>query len=487
MRERSEQRNEFRELVSALHDGRLTTEQGLRLQELMRADPERLRMYARYAILESLLELGFAGTDALKPSAASAWPAKDSNGVEAARRPEQRSSASREGPGTCRKLQWAAVVALFLLAGLTAAWFWSGKQRSEDKAQAWLVQAEDCRWVDWDPAPKANTSLQGGQKLELASGQVEIRFASGARVWLRGPAIFEIIDGNTGFLTIGQATARAEGAPAAGFTIRSRTLTVTDMGTEFEFLAAADGRSQVAVKAGAVRVQYDREGRALPLLGEGSSVAVEPGAPRIIVRIEPGDGTPAFRFPTIEPPSAHDFADASSGRARIRVLRGNLCSASAKVETLLDGRGQSKADAPAESLFFQTDDSGLILIDLGRIVDVMKVNTYSWHQDRLKPSNHIRASQKYYLYGSAADQLPPVEGNLIDQGWNLIARVNTDQFFGIPITLSRPAQQAISITGAGGSFLGRYRYLLWDVRPTRGEHTNVSDNTFYGEFDVYAK
>jgi hypothetical protein len=484
MRERNEERNEFRELISALHDGRLTTEQGLRLQELMRADPERRRMYARYAILESLLELGFAGTDALKPSATVPWSARDS---EAARRPVRPSPAWRNWLGMWRKFHWAAAVALFLLAGSALAWFWGSKQRSEDAVPAWLVRAEDCRWVDWDPAPKANTPLRAGQKIELASGQVEIRFAGGARVWLYGPAIFEINDGNTGFLTIGQATARAEGALAAGFTIRSRTLTATDMGTEFDFLAAADGRSQVAVKEGAVRIQYDRRGRAVPLLGEGSSVAVEPGAPRIIVRIEPGDGTRAFRFPTIEPPSAHDFADASSGRARIRVLRGNLHSGGAEVETLLNGRGQSNADAPTESLFFEQDQSGLILIDLGRIVDVTKINTYSWHQDRLKAPNRIRAPQKYYLYGSTADPLPPVEGDLTARGWNLIARVNTDHFFGVPTIPFRPAQQAVSITGAGGSSLGRYRYLLWDVRPTRVEHLNVNDNTFYGEFDVYAE
>lgn len=487
MRERSEQRNEFRELVSALHDGRLTTEQGLRLGQLMRADPEQRRMYARFAILESLLELGFAGTDALKQSAAIPWSARGSSDGEAARRSEQRSSASRDGPSTCRMLHWAAVVAFFVLAGLTAAWFWGSQQRSEDKIPAWLVRAEDCRWVDWDPAPKANTPLRAGQKIELASGQVEIRFAGGARVRLYGPAIFEINDGNTGFLTIGQATARAEGALAAGFTIHSRTLTVTDMGTEFDFLAAADGRSQVAVREGAVRIQYDRKGRAVPLLGEGSLVAVEPGAPRVIVRIEPGEGTPAFRFPTIEPPSAHDFADASWGRARIRVLRGHLHSGGAQVETLLNGRGQSNADAPAESLFFEQDQSGLILIDLGRIVDVTKINTYSWHQDRLKAPNRIRAPQKYYLYGSTAEQLPPVGGDLTARGWNLIARVNTDQFFGVPTIPFRPAQQAVSITGASGSSLGRYRYLLWDVRPTRWEHMNVSDNTFYGEFDVYAE
>jgi len=75
-------------------------------------------------------------------------------------------------------------------------------------------------------------------------------------------------------------------------------------------------------------------------------------------------------------------------------------------------------------------------------------------------------------------------------GWTLIARVNTDSYFGRSREL-RPAQQATSITAAGGS-LGRFRYLLWVMQPTRDEAmpgdewSRELDNTFFGEIDVYA-
>ena len=136
-------------------------------------------------------------------------------------------------------------------------------------------------------------------------------------------------------------------------------------------------------------------------LGVGQSIEVEPGTPSVIARIEPGEGTPAFKFPTIEPPSSHDYADASQGHARIRVLRGRPHFDSGPVEVLLDGKGQSKPDSPRESFFFNQRHSGMILLDLGQKIPVKKVNTYSWHHRLDLPRDHTRATQKYYLYGSS--------------------------------------------------------------------------------------
>jgi hypothetical protein len=152
----------------------------------------------------------------------------------------------------------------------------------------------------------------------------------------------------------------------------------------------------------------------------------------------------------------------------------------------LDGKGQSKPDAPNESFFFDVNTSGMILLDLGQKIAVKKVNTYSWHQRRDIPRDRVRATQKYYLYGSDRATSPGADGNLAAAGWTFIAQVNTDEFFGFPHKAARPAQQAVSVTAAGGGPIGEYRYLLWDVRPTRSEELiGPSDNTFYGEFDVY--
>ena len=71
-----------------------------------------------------------------------------------------------------------------------------------------------------------------------------------------------------------------------------------------------------------------------------------------------------------------------------------------------------------------------------------------------------------------------------EAGWVRIARVNTDDFFQVEDPLDRPAQQACSITSARGE-IGRFRYLMWEVEGVTGFETESTNNTFYGEFDVF--
>ncbi len=124
-------------------------------------------------------------------------------------------------------------------------------------------------------------------------------------------------------------------------------------------------------------------------------------------------------------------------------------------------------------------------MDLGRSVFIEKINTYSWHQAR-EVANRVRAVQKYILYGYDGDAPPSTEGDLKAAGWTQIARVNSDDFFRVMQPIDRPAQQACSITGAQGA-IGRYRFLLWFVEPTRAIDPRYFNSTFYSEFDVYAK
>lgn len=312
-------------------------------------------------------------------------------------------------------------------------------------------------------------------------------FHCGAAVRVEGPAIFEVVSAAEMQMDIGKASARVDTPEAKGFAIRMRTLEAVDLGTEFIALAAPDGHCQVSVAKGRVEVSLPGAANSKRTVRAGEAVLVEPGTPSIITRIEPGDSTAAFKFPTIEPPSDKDYADASQGHASIRILRGKLHVNSGPPAVLLDGRGQSTADSPAQSFFFSDNTSGMVLVRLGRSVNVRKVNTYSWHQDHDRPAIRIRATQKYLLYGSN-DPEPPGVDHGIGNGWTLIARVNTDEFFGMPEAEARPAQQGVSIS-AGQGPIGQYRYLLWDVRPTRSntETEPCTDNTFYGEFDVYAE
>ena len=69
-------------------------------------------------------------------------------------------------------------------------------------------------------------------KWELASGQVEIEFYSGAAVVLEGPAVLEVLSENGGVLHSGKLRAEVPDH-AHGFTITSVDVKLVDLGTSF--------------------------------------------------------------------------------------------------------------------------------------------------------------------------------------------------------------------------------------------------------------
>jgi ferric-dicitrate binding protein FerR (iron transport regulator) len=384
----------------------------------------------------------------------------------------------------------AAVVFAMLALGIAGGWLSWQRMGEADAAAAPVAEfgaLQDCRWVlTAEESVQPGDPIRAGRRLDLASGSAAVRFASGAVATLLGPCIFEITSDNSGFLTLGQVKVIAATPESKGFTVQTRTARVVDVGTEFVAAAAADGQSRVDVTSGEVYVVVDGS-EAIHRLRTGDALSVEAGVSKVMVRIESGTGTAAFQFPSIEPPSAADYADASRGLARISVAAGRLHAAgsvpSGPAEVLLNGRGQSVSDSPAESVFFDDNASGLLLLDLGRPVTVSKINTYSWHQNRVI-EGRVRAVQKFTLYGYAGDVPPPVDGALSDSGWVQIARVDSDDYFRVGQPIDRPAQQACSITGAHGA-IGRYRYLLWQAEPTQTLNMLYFNNTFYAEFDIY--
>ena len=376
------------------------------------------------------------------------------------------------------------IAAAFMVSGL-AVWLLLSSASKQKDVVAHVGALDGCRWVNSQKNISMGDTVCIGQRLDLSAGQAEIVFQNGAVTTLTGPCIYEVESGSSVLLTLGQIRTVAVTPAAKGFTVRTRTARVVDLGTEFVTSAGGDGQSRVDVTAGEVEVHFD--GTKIPQkLGKGNSLSVEPGSSQVIVRIESGDETAAFHFPTIEPPSNTDVADKSQGRATIRVANGKLEDGhvkSASPEVLLDGHAQTLPDSPEESCYFADGAGGRLLMDLGRAISISRINCYSWHQNGIHPDQRVRAVQKFTLYGFAGDQPPPTDGSLQEAGWVRIARVNSDEFFHVAAEIDRPAQQASSISGVQG-VVGRYRYLLWDLQASRWKGLWLN-NTFYGEFDVH--
>ncbi|MCE2862485.1 MAG: hypothetical protein RIR76_1896 [Verrucomicrobiota bacterium] len=456
--------DEIDTLIERHLDGLATPEEVRALSQRIEQDSAARQLYLRKARLHAAL------------GAAETQPSED--------RTEFNSVPSLPRP---RPLAWAASIAglttlSLLLWRLLIAPGWEARAAPV----ATLREISDARWVTPEARFAPGDTLRAGQTLELSAGSAALEFTSGARVTLMGPSIFELTSDKSGFLTLGRLKAEATTPASKGFTVRTRTARVVDIGTQFIAAAAPDGQSRIDVTDGEVHVLLDGSTTA-HRLRTGEAMSVEAGSAQVLVRIEPGDGTAAFRFPTIPPPSRDDIADRSRGLATMKVVRGELFLRapipSGPPELLLDGNGQNAPDSPRESVFFGPNDSGALLLDLGQPVTISQITTYSWHQSRAA-HNRVRAVQKFTLYGFNGDSPPSIETGTSRTGWVPIARVDSDDFFRVMQPVDRPAQQACLIAGANG-LIGRYRFLLWEVEPTQSVSQPVLDNTFYAEFDVH--
>jgi len=375
------------------------------------------------------------------------------------------------------KRNWAiaAVAALsFLLLAQLLDHPWG---EEESYAVAHFGKIENCRWTHQVNIPNSGDPVMTGQRIELASGKVEILYHNGARMELNGPCIVETLSAKEAFLTMGTIEVVAESVESHGFIVRSPTSTFEDLGTAFSASVAPDGLSRLEVSDGEVNliVEQDHQHQ---LLQAGQTMWVEPGDRKILTRIESGDESKDFRFPTIVPPSNQDYADISQGYASAKVGRGLLRSRpnwTVNPKSILDGSGQTDQDSPRESVFFENEvKNGSLLIDLGQAIAISKINSYSWHQHKKIAEHNERAQQKYTLFGWPDRELPDLNLPAAESGWVRIARVNSEQFFHVKKLDNRPSQQACSIFASKGE-IGEYRYLLLEV----------NGPTFFGEIDIY--
>lgn len=192
----------------------------------------------------------------------------------------------------------------------------------------------------------------------------------------------------------------------------------------------------------------------------------------IVVDRNMGDNaTPQFRFARVPPPSRDDAATT----AKIDLIAGRIDRNSPGLTAVNDGRAPGDWDEPASNLFFAPGSwGGRFRIDLGSVIPIAQINSYSWHPDS-------RAAQLYKVYGSDASDpsFNPAPESKIDPaaaGWKLIAFVDTR-----PKEGETGGQYGVSIRDTSGT-LGRYRYLLFDVFETEGD--DDWSNTFYSEIDV---
>ncbi len=197
-----------------------------------------------------------------------------------------------------------------------------------------ITGTADCRWADSQAAPTGR-DVALGRAYALASGLVEITYATGARVILEGPCTYEVDSTRGGFLSLGKLTARVEKSQISNpkseisnpqspvsnslFSVRTPTATITDLGTEFGVEVGKEGNTTSHVFRGSVRVQVvadageqQRGGQRDVVLRENESARVEKGEgagdPRLMPPGAAGN-PPRFARRLVEPPKLLDLLD----------------------------------------------------------------------------------------------------------------------------------------------------------------------------------
>jgi hypothetical protein len=183
------------------------------------------------------------------------------------------------------------------------------------------------------------------------------------------------------------------------------------------------------------------------------------------------EASAGFKFRNVPLPSKNDAAT----KAQFTIVQGEMDANGGDVARLHDGRVPTGEDQPSENFFFNAGtEGGRLLVDLGSLIEIKQVNTYSWHPG-------TRGPQSYTLYVSEGntsgfDAQPKKGADPEKAGWRLIARVDTR-----PKQGENGGQYGVSISDSERT-IGRYRYLLFDI--SRTEDTDAFGNTFYSEIDV---
>lgn len=180
----------------------------------------------------------------------------------------------------------------------------------------------------------------------------------------------------------------------------------------------------------------------------------------------------SFKFDKVEAPAIND----AGSKGTWSLIDGQRDRNSGELTVLNDGKVPDGADKPGENYFFTTNtDGGRIGVDLGEVIPVKSVATYSWHRAS-------RGPQVYKLYGASGksqkfNASPTRDIDPVSCGWELISEVDTR-----PKSGDGGGQYGVEIANRANRSLGNYQHLLFDVQKTAKDDPHA--NTFFSEIDV---
>ncbi len=178
--------------------------------------------------------------------------------------------------------------------------------------------------------------------------------------------------------------------------------------------------------------------------------------------------TAESKFDHVPVPSKKNAAT----QAKFSIVDGNKDENGGELAVLHDGKTATEQDQPDANFFFDAE-GGRFAIDLGSVIELKQIDSYSWHPNE-------RAPQVYTLYAADGTETgfkaEPKDGtDPAKVGWKLLAKVDTHA------RSADGGQFAVDVTDTAGT-LGKFRYLLFVV--AKGTADNENGNTFFSEICV---
>lgn len=254
-------------LASKMRDRSLTDEDKVRLEELIKHDPECRRRFAEHMFLESEL--------------------KNNSEIIARAVPHAPIAVF------IRKIIPHGIAAILTIAFTLAGVFLFNQNQEkqptqsvgpialsateESNAVAVIKQTMRAKWGEETTASKKRIKKKLGlqpSRLHLESGVAQIDFYNGATAIIEGPAMIDLVNPDLARLHFGKLRANVP-PPAIGFQIETTDYKIVDLGTEFAVDLKKDGTSEVHVIEGEIEVHQDSHLEDPTLLTTGEALDID--------------------------------------------------------------------------------------------------------------------------------------------------------------------------------------------------------------------
>jgi hypothetical protein len=286
--------------VEAFIDGALDENEVASLAQQLGESAEARELYARYAVLNALMEWELAQDATTRVDGV----VRGDESVEIIGRAggrDRKSSFARLRRRLLRSLEYLAspapfssFIALFILALaiFTAALIYplapgddSGDESHVAQSHkstvlaARIVETQNVRWADESELPVGGRFFVG-ETLRIASGRVGVELAGGVKSIVDGPAVVEFRSAGSVGLHRGSISSFVP-PEGVGFSVATNLATVVDRGTEFGVRVEADGATFVHVLTGSVDVRRssaaDENGAPMQSLHAGMAMRIRSG------------------------------------------------------------------------------------------------------------------------------------------------------------------------------------------------------------------